>query len=551
MKYKLIVDKQSRTNPSSDKKEYEIDVEELRVKGNIADSLVITVEETYIKRRLSLSEYRVLKVLEQPVKEPLGDLNIQLFEGDNYIYLLDMTGNKFYAEYIVKNEFNELYVTNSQMNSAINQSAKEVEITVNQKLVGYSTIEQTEEAKQDAINDANTSTDKKLKDYSTTVEMNAAITAKADEINAEVNKKVGDDELGTKIALNYESVQIAWNKISEFIQFINAQLQIKDNAKKLLMALDKLGMHFYKSTGEELGDVGIQDTDVISFAVKNEQGSMAWGIKYTHDGTTDFYPVFSFNGKMIADENSESGGYGFDGYFDFQAPVRLFENPIFFTDEEGANIQCDLLGKLFLTGLSSIIIYDKNGLDSLSVNFENKSLNLFGLLNVGSNTEEGYSFDFNNNSITNVENMAWTDTIDYLSSGSNYLYVSNKDGTYFSLWTSSSDKNLKKNIKNAKIKALDKIKQIKHREFDWKANNEHQEIGYIAQEMQKIDPTFVRYAKFKTKEGKEKEDWQINTLSVLASATKAIQEQQDQIEKQQKLIEELTQRIERLEGNNE
>lgn len=620
MKYKLIVDKQSRTNPSTDKKEYEIDVEELRFKGDVADSLIITVEETYIMRRLSLSEFNVLSVLETPIKEPLGDLNVELFEGDNYIYLTDMTGNKFYAEYIIKNEFNELYVTNAQMNTAINQSAKSIELGVSQKLIGYTTIEETEQAKQGAIDAANTSTDEKLGNYSTTLQMNAAInlkaneiantvsetystktettaakqeaissanastdeklenystttqmnsaiTQKASEITSEVNKKVGNDELGTKITQNYESVQIAWNKISEFIQFLNAQLQIKDNSKKLLMALDKLGMHFYKNTGNELGDVGIQDSNVISFAVMNEQGSMAWGIKYTHNGETDFYPVFSFNGKMVADSSS-SGGYGFDGYFDFQAPVRLFEKPIYFTDENSGYIEGDTLGGVIIVvpGMQSGLgfgVDDGSGNTLLYINKDifqiiSNSISfstILGkeLLEVAQNVEGGYSFDFKNNSIVNVDNVPNTDNIEYISGSTGaggYVSFTIKNEGNVTLYKSSSDKKLKKNIKVAKTKALDKINQIKHKEFDWKANNKHQEIGYIAQEMQEIDSTFVHYAKFKTKSGEEKEDWQINTLSVLATATKAIQEQQEEIEKQEKIIKELTQRVERLEENN-
>ena len=585
MKYKLIVDKQSRTNPSADKREYEIDIEELRVKGDVYDSLVITVEETYIMRRLSLSEYQVLSVLDEPVKEPLGDLNVQLFEGDNYIYLMDMTGNKFYAEYIIKNEFNELYVTNAQMNSAINQSARGIELAVNQKLTGYSTTEDTETAKQEAIDEANLDTDDKLKNYSTTVEMNAfidikadeitnsvsktyttktetanakkdaidsanastdekleeystteemnsAITQKADEISAEVSKKVGEDELSTKIQQDYESVRIAWNKISEFIQFINAQLQIKDNSKKLLMALDKLGMHFYKSTGTELGDVGIQDTDVISFAVMNGQGSMAWGIKYTHDGTTDFYPVFSFNGKMVADGGSEAGGYGFDGHFDFEAPVRLFERMLFLADEKGPSIYGDITGNLTLDALNLFLLGAVRADEMYNDNYY---------------SADGYSKSIFSTDIHFI-NAYWN---------SQGLYVADEQGRYFSLYASTSDKRLKENIKDSKVKALDKIKQIKHREFDWKANSEHQEIGYIAQEMQEIDPTFVRVAKIKTKDGEEREDWQINTLSVLASVTKAMQEQDEEIENlkekdKQKdiLIQSLLERIERLEANN-
>ena len=76
--------------------------------------------------------------------------------------------------------------------------------------------------------------------------------------------------------------------------------------------------------------------------------------------------------------------------------------------------------------------------------------------------------------------------------------------------------------------------KIKHKQFDWKKDNKHQKVGYIAQEMQKIDENFVHYIKTG-----EKEDWQINVLSVLATATKAIQEQQEQIELLQEEINKL------------
>lgn len=142
MKYTIIVDKQSRINPSNEKKQYEIDIEELRTDGTTYDSLVITREETYVMRRLKLSEYHVLTVLEEPVKEVLTELNIELFEGDNYIYLIDMTGNKFYAEYLIKNDFTDMYATKNEMNAAINNTAQSIELSVNQKLEGYSTTEQ-------------------------------------------------------------------------------------------------------------------------------------------------------------------------------------------------------------------------------------------------------------------------------------------------------------------------------------------------------------------------------------------------------------------------
>ena len=174
MQYKIIVDKQPRTNPSSEKKEYIIDIEELRVKSNVYDSLNIEMDKTYVTRRLSLSEYGVLSVLDTPVIEELIDVDIELFEGDNYIYLLDMEGNHFYAEYVLKNDFTNIFTSKAELNSAINQTARNVEISVNQK----------------------------LENYSTTEEMNAAIDVRADEINLELSKKVDDEELtGANITL--------------------------------------------------------------------------------------------------------------------------------------------------------------------------------------------------------------------------------------------------------------------------------------------------------------------------------------------------------------
>ena len=168
--YKIIVDKHSIANPSSEKREYTIDIEELRIKGDVYDSLVITKDEDYVMRRLHLSELQVLTVLEEPIKQPIPNLNIELFEGDNYIYLSDMTGNKFYAEYIVKNDFTDTYVTTNEMNSAVNQSAKKIELSVNQKLTGYSTTE----------------------------EMNVSINMKADEITSKVSETYETKDNATK-----------------------------------------------------------------------------------------------------------------------------------------------------------------------------------------------------------------------------------------------------------------------------------------------------------------------------------------------------------------
>ncbi len=217
MKYKIVVDKQSRTNPSADKKEYIIDIEELRFKGNVYDSLVITKDEDYVLRKLKLTEFYVLEELEEPTKEPLDNINIELFEGDNYIYLIDMVGNKFYAEYIVKNDFTDMYITESEFRTEIEQTSKKIEIMARTKL------------------------DK--------------------------------NEFATYLEVNSEAVKVAWNKIAEFIQMMiinqNASLAILDNNKKVMMALDKTGQHFYdnETIFANMGVQKVGENRFIAFAV--------------------------------------------------------------------------------------------------------------------------------------------------------------------------------------------------------------------------------------------------------------------------------------------
>lgn len=198
MKYKIIVDKQSRKNPSNEKKEYMIDIEELRVKGDVYDSLIITKETDYVIRRLSLNESQVLTILEEPVIEPIPELNIKLFEGDNYIYLADREGNKFYAEYLIKNDFTDIYVTKNEMNSSIYQTAQNIELNVSQKLTGYSTTKEMNSAIDMKVDGITSTVNNTLKNYSTTTQMNSAIEQKADSITSSVSKSYATkNELNT------------------------------------------------------------------------------------------------------------------------------------------------------------------------------------------------------------------------------------------------------------------------------------------------------------------------------------------------------------------
>lgn len=77
-------------------------------------------------------------------------------------------------------------------------------------------------------------------------------------------------------------------------------------------------------------------------------------------------------------------------------------------------------------------------------------------------------------------------------SGSYYITVNGlwEAGSFAShnIVSASSDIRLKENIKDTKIKnAIDIVNKFRLREFDWKENGVHQDIGFIADELQEVD----------------------------------------------------------------
>lgn len=204
------------------------------------------------------------------------------------------------------------YSTTTQMNSAINQKANQITSTVSET---YSTKTETNTAKNQAISSANSSTDQKLESYSTTTQMNSAINQKANTIMTSVNQKVGKTEVGTYIEQNTESVKLAWNQISEYIQMMiinnNASFAILDSSKKPIAYFDKTGIHF-SSNNTAFGEMGVQTVDgnkFIAFSVDGTYGSainngMAWGIKTASDNK--FHPIFYIKNFEMSNQESDT-----------------------------------------------------------------------------------------------------------------------------------------------------------------------------------------------------------------------------------------------------
>ena len=91
------------------------------------------------------------------------------------------------------------------------------------------------------------------------------------------------------------------------------------------------------------------------------------------------------------------------------------------------------------------------------------------------------------------------------------------------IWSSStSDVRLKKHIKDTDVNGLDAVNRMQLRQFDWRRDGKHQSIGFIADELEAIDPDLSLGGGYD--EDGNMDEKQVNVYQVVAYLTKAVQE---------------------------
>lgn len=143
------------------------------------------------------------------------------------------------------------------------------------------------------------------------------------------------------------------------------------------------------------------------------------------------------------------------------------------------------------------------------------------LINCQTNVSQALAYNSSNNTAELIVN--------YGHSGAEFTRV---------IAFSTSDGRLKKNIAPADVSALDELKNWKHRQFDWKSNGEHVDCGYIAQEMEAVNPSHV----IRVPQADGREFYQLDFRSIIPTLSKAVQELAEQVDRQQKTIAALSQK---------
>lgn len=158
-----------------------------------------------------------------------------------------------------------------------------------------------------------------------------------------------------------------------------------------------------------------------------------------------------------------------------------------------------------------------------SLGFVSNGSTLFSISNANTVNFQGNQPTYGSNYMLYSSNIHF---FEYVPNGGNqYGGFTATTGAYgFSIW--NSDISLKANIQDSPITALDKINSINHRMFNWKDNGKLQMLGYVSQEIQQVEDSWV--LKIPQPDGSIR--MQPNETTIIPYLSKAIQEEDEKVE---------------------
>lgn len=490
---------------------YELGIKDvLRQNGEIKDEYILKDGKAKVIRRIAQDG----TVLQEEVEEDLGNFSIMLNEETNIITIENYSA-KISAKYALKNEFTDIFATQVQMETKVEQTAEE--------------------------------------------------------INSEVRKKVDGTEFGTYIRQNSSAIKFAWNQISQYIKFEGendrAVLNIYDENNNKLMTLSQDGQDFFDAVGNKLGSIGVirgeyKDTLAFSMPVDweniDDSRNMAWGVV---GPSGNFLPIFylagyygeefsEYGGELVVEGKLTAGELGITNNINFEATSGLswdeyrFIRPALIY-KSGAFSQWLTYGALngheFFVNNNSVFSMDENNIYIkkpiwLSKNGNTSQYGYDGFPMIGIDTNHSFY-------------CQWT-------GGSLYFYVDDTQAGWI------SDERLKTEIKQVDDKFLDAINELDIKQFKADNRNGLISFGIIAQELVEVfekhginpkDYEILQKVQYKLSD-KELyytiEYTQFLILKQLATDRKIQQLEQKDKEKD-KMIQELIKRIEKLEGKND
>lgn len=445
----VVIDKQSRANPSEEKQELYYEIKPLLKYNDTSDEFVIEYnDETQlctvkILRYISKNNgtYTIRTVPEEEILDE--DIEVKMLKGTTYLYLKEYTSWEMQAEYISNPNLNEYYASKVELMTQIAQTAE--------MIVLYA------------------------------------------------SRKVDKTEFATYITQNADAIQIAWNQLSQYIQFEgnngNAVLNIYDENDNKLMTLSKNGLDFYDTSNNKLGSIGLVQMndgqggtrDMLAFSmpvdwdnISSSNTSMAWGI---FDPNDNFLPIFYLAGYSGENAGEYYGELVAEGKISADSievvndlNLTQFLSTIHWDDDQYIATNMDMQGN-FVTAYYSPYGHEFYSNNDLVFDIAYGSTGLYQPLWVSSNIDRGQTTGTGHNGYPLIGISA------------NHSYFCNWDGSSLAFYVDRSyvgtlsDKRLKKEIKQVDEKFLDAINELEIKQFKIDNRNGLISFGIIAQDL--------------------------------------------------------------------
>lgn len=473
------------------------------------------------------------------------------------------------------------YSTTEEMNSAIEESAKAIKLTVSEK---YTTTAYVDKSFSSAINTANGDTDNKLKLYSTTVQMNSAIKESARKIELTVSKKYTTtgktQELESSIKETAEQIQLKVSK-GDIASTINQTEQsVKISASKIdlsgyatFSSLNKKGKTSINGENITTGTISADRLDVNGIFAKSitAKGTITGGTFTGGDitctkgkiGGWKIIKGYIYNGINIGtsgscgmSSGSSNGGsddrifWAGDGAFKVSKDGNAYMSKLTATGmtikgnsklngtlqiQDGAKIT-SALSAAYITFLpAGIQIYGGTNGVNITLDTSMEKVSISGKLFVEDALElssicalsSGNYISLQRSSSYQPMHLYGGSATGY-SAGYANVFLPSTAGT---LATTGSDIRIKKNIKDTKVNAIEYLSKIKLHEFDYTDRNAHWKCGFVANELQELDSNTIIDGSGGVNEDGSVNPLCINDFYLTGYIVKAIQELNEKIEK--------------------
>lgn len=405
-----------------------------------------------------------------------------------------------------------------------------------------------ESIKSDAVSEAIKEVEKelgvKLKDYPTTAEVSTIVTTKAGEIETRLNGTI-TTQINNKMG-NYVTKAVMENHVTESINSFNRTISTTYLTK------DEKGNFVEKN--KVISSIN-QSAEAVSISANK--------IKWEGAVTANNYFKIGLDGSMEASSGTIAGinfdwsglhyygsdshdGFGLyksgQGWLTTDTPLGASSQIIFMAGGNGGHIgdakfRLYQNGEMFAEkGKIGPFKVTANTLESDSVGISANEYYAFWTKISGTTTSfitwngdiSCKSIIVNGNPL--VRTLGGGNCINSLYRDGNQLVAIMNDVMFIVLPDSvTSDKNRKMNIEDTKVNALDFYKKLHFRQFNMKESGEFYDLGLIAQELEKIDSSFV------------------TTLSLQNGETTKLIQQAKFIMRNAKAIQELIDRLEKVE----